>query len=262
MRREFYNASMAIWRDALNKKRAAAQHIDTLKTKIDSGNYSEKRIAELRDELHTAEQQFELIDREAMQTLGDLLTDIRGELAAEMALNGADITADAQLLPFNLSEQELVTLLRKNEKNPTMVQLILKHAKERGLDLGIHFIGNTEELAALEDLEYAIQTGLKWFRNDNFFDRVFHENKSFKQLFDVDDLSWKERPVIQISDDRVRNAISLLEKDDMSIDAQIAIIHDFEGQPGALSVLREAADKNARYAAVDEIDRMLENMEA
>lgn len=258
MRREFYKAVMELLKDAALKKRETARQIEAVTKKIDSGDYSEKRIAELQRERAALTKSLRDIDYFALKELNELIEDVKRGLNAEVALNGSDVTDDTKLLAFNLTEREVVGLLEKNLKNPTMTQLILKYANERGLKLGLTYAGNKKELNALNGLPAVVETALRQYKNLSFIDRVFDENNSFKALFDIEDRKWRDTPVVTYSSDAVGNAIRMLTTDSkLSETAQRELVREFSDHVGVMEMLRDVARSNKKGAAVDELDKLI-----
>lgn len=263
MRREFYKAVVDLTKETTAKKRTIATEIDKLKSEIGSGKYNPEYIAELETKRRVLMKQLEDIDTQVLREVDGLIADVKKNLEAETALNGADIHADAQLLSFGLNEKELLALLDKHAANPTMTQLILKSAKERGIDLPVHFVGNDDAIKAAESARDAVKVSIKWFQQDDVFNRIFCEGNSLQRAFDTDDRVWRDTPVIALSSDAVRNAADLLSNPsaNLSDSTQIGIVKEFADQPGVLSILRTAAKKGLHSSAVEEIDRTINNKE-
>ena len=258
MRREFYKAVLDLAKEAIAKKRLIAAEIDELRNKIDSGKYSKEHCAELETKRRALMKQLEDMDTQVLREVDGLVADVKKNLEAETALNGADIHTDAQLLSFGLNEKELLALLDKHAANPTMVQLVLKSAKERGIDLPVHFVGNADAIKTAESAHDAVKVSIKWFQQDDVFNRIFCEGNSLQRTFDTDDRVWKAKPVIGYSSDKVANAVRLLsDRSNLGDTVQADIIREFADQPGILSILRNAAEKGGKSAAVEEVDKMI-----
>lgn len=256
-RQEFHSNIMGLTKEAIANKRSIAAEIDGLRNKIESGKYSKEHCAELETKRRALVKQLEDYDIQVLREVDSLIADVKKNLEAETALNGADIHADAQLLSFGLNEKELLALLDKHNQNPTMTQLIFKNAKERGIDLPVHFVGNADAIKAAESAHDAVKVSIRHFNNDAVFNQIFCEGNSLQRTFDVDDREWRDKPVIDYSSDRVANAVRLLSAiENLSDSVQVDLVREFEGQAGVLSVLRNAAETGGHYKAVEEIDRL------
>ena len=258
MRREFFETVKDLVNKRIEDKRLLSIRAGEIKAKIESGRYSPQVVAELRDELRAIEREIESVDINARHEADLLIEQFKRDLAAEVALCGADIDdADAKLLQFDLDEKEYIAMLDKHQTNPTMVQLILKDAKARGVELGVHFTGNDEEIKAADGVSDAVRVALAHYNIPSVYERLFGEKSPFERAYNVEDRNWRETPIVAYSSDRLANAVRLLSAiDNLSDSAQVALVREFEGQNGVLSVLESAAKSGRKNAALKEIERL------
>lgn len=259
MRREFFETGKGLVSKGIEDKKLLSVRAGEVRAKIESGRYSPQVVAQLRDELRAIEREIEAVDINARHEADVLIEQFKRDLAAEVALCGADIDdADARLLQFGLTEREYLALLDKHQNNPTMTQLILKDAKSRGLDLGVHFTGNYAEIKAADSVRDAVRVALTHYQNPSVYDRLFGDGSAFERAYNVDDRNWREAPIVGYTSDRLANAVSLLSGgNDISEDVQRDIVKEFSGQRGALEILRGAAKSGRKLAAEDEVITML-----
>lgn len=260
MRREFFETVKGLVSKGLENKRLLSVRAGEIKAKIESGRYSPQVVAELRDELRAIEREIESVDINARHEADLLIEQFKRALAAEVALCGADIDdADAKLLQFDLTEKEYLSLLDKHQSNPTMTQLVLKNAKSRGLDLGVHFTGNDSEIQSADGVRDAVRVALDHYQIPSVYDRLFGDGSAFERAYDVEDRNWKDNPVVAYSSDRLANAVALLSGgNDISEDVQRDVVREFTGQRGALEILRGAAKRGRNFIAADEAANLME----
>lgn len=257
-RRDFYKGMIEVIQEGCDTLQKIDKAIAEAKAEISSGRYSQDVVNELREKINTLSKQSDEAITATLKTLSKHIDVMRSSLEDEMAMRGSDIVADAELLKYNLGEKELVSIINRNENNPTMVQLVLLHAKERGLDLGVRFSGNEVELNALNSLEYAARVTLRNHSQADIFEDMFGEGSEIEQLFNTID----PPPAVTLSytDDVIANAVRLLSDNKcLNPDIQSEVIKEFENRPAVLSILRNAAVKGHNFDAVDMIDALIKN---
>ena len=252
IRRNCYINIMAELRGGLSVMQEYGKEIDVLKQKISSGKYSAEYIQKLKSQVADLEKKIEAERQQRNRNIAALITQTQEALEREVEPRGEDITADSKLLQFNLTEKELVSLLYRHETNPTMLRIISTHARERGIKLPVVFHWNEEEKAVLGGLASAADTCLKWYRKPaTVFERVFSPGCQFERVFNVDDDKFQRpAPSVSYSDERVANAIRLLnDNKGMSEQTQQEIIEEFRGHTGVLTILQNTAHKAGQSAA-------------
>ena len=258
MRKEFYKDIFTLARKAVNDKNELMAKVKEIEKQINSSNYSISYKKSLEEQKTTLKRQIEDFEFSTLREVEKRINDFIAEVGKETELNGADITVDAKLLDFDLSESELVRLIEKHQSNPTMVQLILKNAKSRGINLGIRFVGNQVIVDLAKQVKNAVRVALNHSYNERIFEQFFGEGSVLEKNFSVDPKRGIEEPVIGYSDDRVRNAVALLEgKTELSEHTQRSLVKEFSGSPGVVSVLMSAARRGGKIHAEDEAIEML-----
>lgn len=257
-RRDFYKCTIKIIKDCCESLQRYDNEITAIQEKIKSGRYSKNAISEFTEMINSIRQQTDVSISESLSTLREHIKDMRVYLDDEMSLRGSDITPDADLLKFNLSAKEMVAIMNRHENNPTMVQLILKNAEERGIDLGVQFVGNAREMNILDGIEYAAKVIFNNRYQSDVFDTLLGDGTDFESMFNVAD----PLPAITLaySDERIANAVKLLSDNRcLSPDIQKDIVSEFENRPTVLSILRNAAVRGHNFDAVHLIDDTLKD---
>lgn len=248
-RHEFYKAVVEGTLESMVTLRAYNKQIADLKSRIESGKYTQQYINEMKDQIRTLERKAENERYDRVAKVEKLVGELTRSLEDEVALRGSDITDDAKLLNFPLNERELSALLTRNKGNPTMEQLILKNATERGIDLGVHFIGNRYEIQAVQDTAFVVKTVLKYPERERVFDECLGSGSAFEQNFNV--LTAPKAPSISYSDDRVANMVRLLSDNRISPEVQKNMVREFADRPAILPLLKDAAEKGGNLDAVE-----------
>lgn len=252
-RRDFYKGTIKIIKECCEMLQRYDNEIAGLKDKIKSGRYSQNAISEFTENINAIHRQTDTTISESLTALKDHIKAMRVSLDEEMSLRGSDITPDADLLKYNLSAKEMVAIMNRHENNPTMVQLILKNAEERGIDLGVQFVGNDREMGILNGIEYAAKVVFNNRYQSDIFDTLFGEGTDVESMFNVAD----PPPAVTLaySDERIANAVKLLSDNRcLNPDIQKDIISEFENRPAVLSILRNAAVRGHNFDAVHLID--------
>lgn len=105
---------------------------------------------------------------DARRELYGIIGDYAQQLRDEDTLKGADMNDDAKLLNcgIKLEESDLIPLLRRNENNTTMQQLIFRYAKQNNINLGnLTYIGNSRAIQAVEALKTSVDYTIKWIND-------------------------------------------------------------------------------------------------
>ncbi len=255
-RRDFYTGTIDIIKGGIESLQRIDREIAQIRADILSGRYSQDAINEMTEKISILERKIEDKIAESLATLDKHIDIMRASLSDEMALRGSDITADAELLKYNLSEKELISIMDRYKNNPTMTQLIIKNAEERGIDLGVRFAGNEEQISILNSIGYAANVVLKNRSQSEVFDELFGEGTELSEMFNT--VEPPPAVTLAYTDERIANAVRVLSDNRcLNTDIQTDIIKDFENHPAVLSILRNAAVKGHNFDAVDKIDSII-----
>lgn len=254
-RREFYKGTVDIIQTCRHEMQENDAEIARIQKKIDSGKYSQEGIAPMRDKVEALKKRNRDEVERALRSINKDIQTMRASLDDELVLRGSDVTPDAKLLDFNLDANELISIIDRHKDNPTMIQLCLKNAKDRGINLGIYFTANEAEQNILRSIEYAAKVTLRNYNSDHVFDELFGEGSAVADVFNTDD-----RPPaapLAYSDERIANAARMLRENLLSPNVQADIIREFESQPDILPILRNAAIEGGNPEAVNTANHLL-----
>jgi tellurite resistance protein len=259
-RRECFGLIVNEIKEAEKECKGISAEIDKLREVIDNPRkYAPEYIDQARSELYKLTRALDDVSYNRMQNVRAITDQMCATLDAEMELRGADIDeGDAKLLNYRLTEHEYIELLNRHGGNVTMEKLILKSAKEHGVDLPLTFVGNDAEKEQLSQLEAAAKVAMRHYGNEEVFDRLFGPNSAARRLWDADD---RERPgkreTVKLSDSRVANAVRMLtDSHELADSVQADIIREFADHPGVLAVLRDAANRGGKAEAVATIEEV------
>jgi len=182
-----YDVVYNLLHDATDDVTTLCEQINKEQANIDSGKYSNevnaKSIAKIAD-IRRA------IRAKADETLSNVKKAVAAhcdELYALDDLRGDALTDDARLLSagLKLTERDLIAILKRNEDNPTMKQIVLRWANENGVDLRryaqerglpldtVVYVGHGQEI---RDVETLIDTSMRyvdhWIDKPNNYDML------------------------------------------------------------------------------------------
>ena len=249
-RKQFYTEFVAEFRNAMAALRALATEKQKLQAKIDSRKYAQEYVAELRQKVRDLERKIEDEKISRTQNLNNLVSQMEESLNEEVELRGGSTTDDLKLLSYNLKPNEYVYLLNRYESNPTMFQLILRDAKEKGIQLPIYFDANRAEHDCLRTLVHSTMYPFRHPFDEHKYLDLYMEGSHFAEVFNVDDKYESAPPMIEYSNEKVANAINLLSnRHSLPDSAQRDIVREFKGNPGILAILESVARRNFNHAA-------------
>lgn len=258
-RRECFGLIVNEIKEAERESKNISVEIDKQRAIIDNPKkYSREYISAARTKMYELTRALDDVSYNRMKSVRAITDQMRTALNAEMEIFGADITDDAKLFNYRLTEKEYVELLNRHSGNVTMEKLILKSAEEHGVKLPLVFVGNDEDFRQLSELEHAANVAMKHATNESVFEQLFGPNSAAHRLWNVDD---RERPAkketIKISDDAVFNAVRILtDSHDLSDSVQADIVREFADSPGILAVLKDAAQRGRKHEAVATIEEL------
>lgn len=176
LKNEVYNC-MIDGHKAVLEKSAEIAEIDE---KLQSGLYAVSTMERLKAAKPEKEKEIESIKQQTIKAAGDIVDRYIEECQAADAINSDDITDDVKILqlPTIASRNDLMNILKRNEDNSTMQQIVLRYAEEHGIDLdGLLYTGHTDEIESAKGLKSSFQPYfLRWIGdtmdNGKFFERV------------------------------------------------------------------------------------------
>lgn len=158
--REFFTNLMEIVKNGAEDIRETRENLKKTEDNISSGKYSSEYVSStLYPQATDLRKRIGRISDEATAKAGKLIADYAAEIRASDALHPGDLTDDVKLLApgIVLTRNDLVAMLARNEGNATMLQVILRYAKENGFDnLGVRYDGSEEMARQVEGLDYTV----------------------------------------------------------------------------------------------------------
>lgn len=152
--------------------------------KINSGRYSQKTIdTELKPKLFEANQKYRKACDDALNEARELVAQYRADAAEEDKLNPAELTDDVKLMQSGiiLKPRDIEGMLKRNEGNKTMTQIILRYAEENKIDTGrVHYIGAQEYEETARGLDQIIHYYGRWIDKPN-------SKEMLRKFFGIDD---------------------------------------------------------------------------
>ena len=259
-RRNYYNAVMVEIDAGIMTMNTLHADIVKLEKKIKSGKYSDQAIKEYEAQIRTLELQIRDEKELRLDNIKKLSKPMRASLAEELKPHGADLTPDVELLKIGIKwePEELVDLLMQNDRNPTMIRVIMRYAKQNGIDLPVTFHENKEELVAMEQILNTAEVAMRHYQKPNIYNDLFCMGNFFEAAFDVDDDKFR-RPssLVGYSDTRVANAVKMLNDPNTPEEAQRGIVEEFADNPAVLKVLHRTAVGAGQSAAEQRAAKLL-----
>ena len=180
---DFYEEIAKSVRSSAKKMRDLTERMDKLREQKDSGDYSKDYIAKnINPELFSEKRVLDELKVAGMKEIQALCDSYTSELQDEDTLKGSELTDDARLLSsgIKLNKNDLDAMLRRNEGNRTMTQLILRHAEANKIDLGRIYTGNNPTIATIKSVPYISGIALKWYNNPDMVERFVGEGSDLE----------------------------------------------------------------------------------
>ena len=141
----------------------AREAVDAL---ISSGRYNAKYVeSDLRPKRDSLRMKINSASESAIQEAQNLINQYRKEAADRNRLDPAELTDDVKLLQpgIKLEPRDIQGMLERNGTNRTMTQIILRYAKENGIDTGgMWYVGGQQEEETARALEGTLSYYRKW----------------------------------------------------------------------------------------------------
>lgn len=148
--------------DEINKLLRTSEAIEE---KIRSGRYSDAVVRqELKPQRDDLKAEIRQKSEKAIRDAREKVNEYRQKIQAENTLNPKDLTDDIKLLRagITLNADDLRAMLDRNSENKTMVQIILRFAKEHDINVGVYYTGGDEEKATADELDNILSYYADW----------------------------------------------------------------------------------------------------
>lgn len=109
------------------------------------------------------------------------------ELRDAQGLDGSQIDEDIMKVlsaPVSLTKQDIKTLLNKCSNNATMARIVLRYAKEHGIECGMMLNDPLERtIEAVNSLPYTVNVATKWYNNEHVYDELLGDGSDSARFF-------------------------------------------------------------------------------
>lgn len=190
---EFYEDITRQVRNGMNKIHELTEGYKKVDDEIRSGNFAGDLLHEKmteRDSLRTA------IARERKDRLSVISSNCEEyieDLKSEDDLDPSLINdTDLKLLTsgIRLTSRDINGMLSRNKDNPTMLQIILRHCEDNGIDTGgIKYKGNDDTIASVKLIPHSAKVCLKYAGGmddpvtANLYNKIFGEGTGLYDAF-------------------------------------------------------------------------------
>lgn len=142
---------------------------DEIESEIESGYYGPKGIDEVRPELEKLNAGIRGACDAALDHARGLVSEYRADVERLNDLNPDDLNDDIKLLNagVTLLPRDVDALLRRNASNRTMVQIILRYAKEHGIETKAMYYGTRNEADNADFVDGVLHYYEKWIDKGN-----------------------------------------------------------------------------------------------
>ncbi len=154
--------------------------LEQVESDIKSNRYSHRAIT---DELLPKREELQMrINSRADRALSDarkLVTEYEQTIADRETLNPDELTDDVKLFApgINLTSRDIEGIMRRNSKNPTMLQIAQRYAQANNIPLSVGYAPDNREKESAQNLKDIISIYGNWIKKpgnrimlDQFFD--------------------------------------------------------------------------------------------
>lgn len=187
--KQFYATLTSDLKEGLDKVAALASDLKKVDADISSGTFSEDHVrAVLRPKRAEIKKEIDRAQDDARTKAQATINKFAKELRDADALNPAELTDDIRLLELGatLRKKDILAIIERNADNRTMVQLALRAAEDRGIDLdGLRYTTNESLARHAEALRYAVDVALRWSTEPqrNVFGKLFGEGSEVHGVY-------------------------------------------------------------------------------
>ena len=150
---------------------------DALEEKIMSGRYTQQALhTDIYPKRNALRRKIADASEAAIQEAKNLVNQYRADVAESNRLDPSQLTDDVKLLQpgIVLNPADIQGMLKRNEGNRTMLQVILRFAEANGIDTGkTYYIGGQAEENNARNLETILFYYKKWIDKPNAKDMLY-----------------------------------------------------------------------------------------
>ena len=149
----------------------STKELDALEAEIKSNKYTQQALKdEIFPKRDAIRKKIDGTAEKALSTANALIKQYRDEAAEANYLDPSKLTDDVRLLQpgITLTAGDIQGMLKRNEGNRTMLQVILRYAEEHKIDTGnVVYCGGEAEEKTAQELETILYYYKKWIREKN-----------------------------------------------------------------------------------------------
>lgn len=187
---EIYATVVGLVRHSAEKIHKTENKIAEVKRKIDSGIFASDFVrTELEPERRRLERKLLSEKDSASEMVRKKCDEYIAELRAAEELNPVCLNDDIRLLQMGveLTERDMTALIKRNENNGTMLQILIRYAKAHGIPTNVNYVGNAPTIKLVNSLAESAQTAIKWSSNISVFDRLLGQDSELAKAFERSD---------------------------------------------------------------------------
>lgn len=142
--------------------------------KINSGEYTQKKIDELMFEKHNVKRELEEAKKSGLNAAKAIVKAYREEIERADQLSPAEITDDVKLLSVGvpLRKRDIDGMLERNAGNRTMTQIILRYANDHNIDVEARYIDTHNHAQSVEQVNNVLGYYEKWMDRGNAYEMI------------------------------------------------------------------------------------------
>ena len=172
MTKEIYQKAVKVLNDTKDEIQKIEAEITYYNEQRSTGKYAHDWLNNKIQELKNEKTEI----KEKAQADIKNLCDVEIEaLRAADDLNPAQVNEDELKLlnaGVRLTKRDIDAMLKRNEGNHTMTQIILRHCKERGIDAGFDYVGNDDQIESVKMIPTLSEMALRWTSDDTAFEKI------------------------------------------------------------------------------------------
>ena len=189
---EFYGDITRQVRKAIEAVNELTKREEELTGKINSNNYAGQLLSEMKDQKEALRKTIISERSKHQEAIKEACEAYIEELKAEDDLNPALINdGDLKLLTsgIRLSDRDIRAMINRNEGNKTMLQIILRHCKDSGIDTGLTYVGNSNLIREVKLIPDASRVCFKYNGGlddplmSRLYNRLFGEGSGLYETF-------------------------------------------------------------------------------
>lgn len=185
-KKEFYQDLTKAINDTITELKDVDADIQVLEKRRNSGNYTSKHIAEVIDPvLQKLKQKLDDTKNTGLANVNRICQEYTQELEDEDALDGSKLTPDVNLLNtgVRMGKKDLDAMLKRNQGNKTMEQIILRYADDHRIQMDVVYKGNADTIANIKAIPTSAEVTFKWYNQSNVYDRIMGEGSDLARAF-------------------------------------------------------------------------------